>query len=59
MGDVGLSRALFHGNVEIVKALLEAGVEVKDSGNMVSLGSADRNPSWSSPASPIAQTRKL
>jgi ankyrin repeat protein len=35
VGDVGLSRALFHGNVEIVKALLEAGVELKDSGNMV------------------------
>ena len=35
LGDVGLSRAVFQGNVEIVKALLEAGVEVKNSGNQV------------------------
>ena len=33
IGDAGLSRAVFQGNVEIVKALLEAGVEVKNSGN--------------------------
>src|SRR5262245_32262069 len=32
-GDAGLSRAVFQGNAEIVKALLEAGVEVKNSGN--------------------------
>jgi ankyrin repeat protein len=30
LGDVGLSRAVFQGNVEIVKALLEAGAEVKN-----------------------------
>jgi ankyrin repeat protein len=34
-GDVGLSRAVVQGNVEIVKALLEAGVEVKNRGNQV------------------------
>ena len=33
IGDAGLSRAVFQGNVEIVKALLEAGVEVKNRGN--------------------------
>ena len=32
VGDVGLSRAVFQGNVEIVKALLEAGAEMKNSG---------------------------
>jgi ankyrin repeat protein len=32
LGDSGLSRAVFQGNVEIVKALLEAGAEVKGSG---------------------------
>jgi len=32
LGDVGLSRAVFQGNVEIVKALLEAGAELKTSG---------------------------
>ena len=32
LGDVGLNRAVFQGNVEIVKALLEAGAEVKDRG---------------------------
>ena len=37
LGDVGLSRAVFQGNVEIVKALLEAGVEVKN-GNQVFTG---------------------
>jgi ankyrin repeat protein len=34
-GDVGLSRAVVQGNVEIVKALLDAGVEVKNRGNQV------------------------
>jgi len=29
LGDVGLSRAVFQGHLEIVKALLEAGAEVK------------------------------
>gem|GEM_PF-2149472 len=33
IGDAGFSRAVFQGNVEIVKALLEAGVEVKNRGN--------------------------
>lgn len=32
LGDVGLNRAVFQGNVEIVKALLEAGAELKNSG---------------------------
>ena len=32
LGDGGLSRAVFQGNGEIVKALLEAGAEVKGSG---------------------------
>ena len=59
MGDVGLSRAVFQGNVEIVKALLEAGVEVKNRGTRFSQGSVDPNPFWYSPASPITQTRKL
>src|SRR5262245_3052837 len=30
IGEVGLSRAVFQGNLEIVKALLEAGAEVKN-----------------------------
>lgn len=37
LSDVGLSRAVFQGNVEIVKALLEAGAEVKN-GNQVFTG---------------------
>lgn len=32
LGDVGLSRAISQGNVEIVKALLEAGADVKSTG---------------------------
>ena len=44
LGDVGLSRAVFQGNVEIVKALLEAGVEVKNSGNQVFPGFGGSEP---------------
>ena len=38
LGNMGLERAVFQGNVEIVKALLEAGTEVKKSGNQVFTG---------------------
>jgi uncharacterized protein len=44
VGDVGLNRAVFQGNVEIVKALLEAGVEVKNSGNLVFPGEGGPEP---------------
>jgi ankyrin repeat protein len=32
LGNIGLDRAVFQGNVEVVKALLEAGAEVKNTG---------------------------
>ena len=38
LGNVGLERAVFQGNVDIVKALLEAGAEVKNSGSQVFTG---------------------
>jgi len=44
VGDVGLSRAVFQGNVEIVKALVEAGAEVKNSGNLVFPGFGGSEP---------------
>ena len=44
LGDVGLSRAVFQGNVEIVKALLEAGAEVKNSGNAIFPGFGGSEP---------------
>jgi ankyrin repeat protein len=44
LGDVGLNRAVFQGNLEIVKALLEAGVEVKNSGNLVFPGFGGSEP---------------
>jgi ankyrin repeat protein len=44
LGDVGFSRAVFQGNVEIVKALLEAGAEVKNSGNAVFPGFGGSEP---------------
>jgi ankyrin repeat protein len=44
LGDVGLNRAVFQGNIEIVKALLEAGVEVKSSGNQVFPGFGGSEP---------------
>ena len=44
VGDVGLSRAVFQGNVEIVKALLETGVEVKSNGNQVFPGEGGPEP---------------
>jgi len=44
LGDAGLSRAVFQGNVEIVKALLEAGLEVKNSGNSVFPGFGGSEP---------------
>jgi ankyrin repeat protein len=44
LSDVGLSRAVFQGNVEIVKALLEAGAEVKNSGNAIFPGFGGSEP---------------
>ena len=44
IGDVGLNRAVFQGNVEIVKALLDAGAEVRNSGNQVFTGFGEREP---------------
>jgi ankyrin repeat protein/mono/diheme cytochrome c family protein len=44
LGDVGFSRAVFKGNVEIVKALLEAGAEVKNSGNAIFPGFGGSEP---------------